>query len=1156
MTQVLRERAPHNASPMARLQTLLERLEGNESVVSVEGLHGASRALFLAQLLNATGAAHSMRPLLIVVRDQITGESLLGDLQYFLQREKLKETPRFFPAWELLPYERLSPLSEISGERLEILDRLANGSCPLLIAPVEALMQYVLPRSVLKKLTYLVRKGDSVEREFLHACLVDNGYSRNSLVEERGEFSLRGDILDIFPPAGLNPARVEFFGDEVESIRVFDVNSQVSLQEVSELKILPAREICLSQSEKERGIENIVARAKEDGIDRVYWQDLEERIRCLGGFSGIETLAPFFYPEMETVFDYLPENALIALDEEELVRAKCAEYRGLVQVEYRRALERRDVVPPPEDFYLGPEEFSGRLRGKHRISLGALRLSEDGERNAVQYQVKPCPSVRGQFEVFAEHVSRWKEEGYRVVVVAPAKGQARRVHELLQSFDLGVDVDLGLISAGFQFPDLKKAFVAEHEIFGKTHKHRHRRRPKSMSFQRGFKDLKPGDFLVHIDYGIGRYAGTRELQTGVGGGEFMEILYADDEKLYIPMDGLAHIQKYVGSAETPPPLSKLGAVTWKRQRDKVKESIREMAEGLLKLYAARELAETKGCVGDPALMREFSDSFEYEETEDQMKAIEEVCADLESPKPMDRLVCGDVGYGKTEVAMRAAFKAVLEKRQAAVLVPTTILAQQHLNTFRERFRAYPANIEMVNRFRSPREQKDILARLRNGEVDIIIGTHRLLSQDVKFANLGLIIIDEEQRFGVKHKEKLKQLRATVDILTLSATPIPRTLHFSLMGIRDLSVIETPPNDRLAIKTFVRKFDDNIVREAILRELDRGGQIYFVHNKVKSIHSVAEMLKKIVPHARIGIAHGQLHEHALERVMRQFIDKEIDLLLCTSIIESGLDIPSANTIVINRADQFGLAQLYQLRGRVGRYKHQAYAYLLIPGVMAVSEEARKRLTAIEEMSELGAGFQLAARDMEIRGTGNMLGHNQSGHINTIGFDLYCKLIEDTVKEMRGEKIESRIEPEVDVQIKGFIPKDYIPDLNQRLEVYRRLLLVGDLEALRNLEEELADRYGALPEPAQKLAALLRIKVLCQKLRVSKAILRVDTVYLNIEPTTPMSSGKAAGCLDKRLRFASEYRMTLVLDRKGWKQDVEMLTSYLEKLAEACDERAKN
>jgi transcription-repair coupling factor (superfamily II helicase) len=709
-----------------------------------------------------------------------------------------------------------------------------------------------------------------------------------------------------------------------------------------------------------------------------------------------------------------------------------------------------------------------------------------------------------------------------------------------------VDVDLGRLSQGFHFRSTNLVFIAEHEIFGRSHKHRHRRKTNSQSFQRGLKDLKKGDYLVHVDYGIGLYLGTKEIKTGIAGGEFLNIQYADDEKLYLPMEGLGFVQKYVGGSEGPPPLSKMGGIAWKRQKKKVKEAIQEMAGDLLKLYASRELAKGHAYSSNTIMVREFADSFEYEETDDQLKAIEEVENDLESDKPTDRLICGDVGYGKTEVAMRAAFKVVLDNKQVAVLVPTTILAQQHLQTFQERFREYPITIDMVNRFRTLREQKITLEKLKRGKVDIIIGTHRLLSKDVEFASLGLIVVDEEQRFGVKHKEKLKKLRNSVDILTLTATPIPRTLHFSLMGVRDLSVIETPPLDRLAVKTFIRKFDEEVIRDAILREVDRGGQVFFVHNKIHSIHSISELIRKLVPEVRIDIAHGQLPEHQLEKVMKSFLDKDIDVLLSTSIVESGLDIPSANTIIINRADQFGLAQLYQLRGRVGRYKHQAYAYLLIPSTQSLSEEARKRLAAMEELSELGAGFQLAARDMEIRGVGNMLGSNQSGHIASVGFDLYCKLIEDMVKDIRGEKVEPRIEVEMDLLVKGYIPNEYVPDLNQRLDLYRRIQLAADINECMALSSEMIDRFGPYPESIEKLLALLEIRIFCQKLHINQVHIKNGKVFLTLLSSTPVKPESLALILDKRLKMLSEFQIGILLDRKGWKTDLKVVSEYLQKL----------
>jgi transcription-repair coupling factor (superfamily II helicase) len=1085
---------------------------------------------------------------IIFTADQTQAEILQGDLKYFFHYEKIKRPLYFFPVWELLPYEQLSPLNEISGERLDILNRLRNGEPLILIVPLEAGLQKVMPRAVLEKLVFPVNCKMILEREFLEACLSDNGFKRSPLVENRGEFSVRGDIVDLFQPGSRNPIRIEFFGDEVESIREFDVLSQVSTNELDSVNILPVRELSLNEGEKKQGIEAIKNFAEKNTCDRLALKELMEKIEYLGVFSGMEYLAPFFNPAQESLFDYLDRDSLVVLTDEDQLQDKSELFQNLIETEYDTVLGNGDIAAAPEELYLMMDEFKKNVSEfKGCIALNTLKVSDEESDRTIGLEVKHIPPLVGKFEDFSAQVLRWQEEENRVVVVAPTKGQVRRIHELLHEWGLKIDVDLGGVSEGFQLKSFKQVFIAEHEIFGKTRKHRYRRKPRSQTFQRGLKDLKDGDFLVHIDYGIGLYIGTRELQTGVGGGEFLEIIYADDEKLYLPMEALGLVQKYVGSTEMPPPLSKMGGAAWKRQKKKVSQAIEEMAGDLLKLYASRELASGHSYSHNTLLMREFADAFEYEETDDQLKAIEDVEADLEKDTPTDRLICGDVGYGKTEVAMRAAFKVVLDKKQVAVLVPTTILAQQHLHTFRERFREYPVKIDMVNRFRTPSEQKETFAQLKKSNVDIIIGTHRLLSKDVEFAELGLIIVDEEQRFGVKHKEKLKMLRNAVDILTLTATPIPRTLHFSLVGVRDLSVIETPPVDRLAVKTFIRKFDEKVIREAIMREIDRGGQVFFVHNKIRSIHSIAEMIRRVAPAVKIDVAHGQLPEHQLEKVMKKFMDKEIDLLLSTSIIESGLDIPSANTIIINRADQFGLAQLYQLRGRVGRYKHQAYAYLLIPGTGGLSVEARKRLCAIEELSELGAGFQLSARDMEIRGVGNMLGHNQSGHISSSGFDLYCKLVEDMVKDIRGEKIDSRIETELNLMVKGFIPKDYVPDLNQRLDFYRRIQVAIDNDEGLAIASELVDRYGPHPEPVAKLLALLEIRVYCKQIHISKIEVKQNEAHLHLLPSTSLNLENLTPMFDERLSIMSEYKINIILDRKGWKTDLKLIGTYLQKLA---------
>lgn len=1127
---------------------LLDSFQSLEHSLKVEGLSGASGAFLLAQ-----ARKRCKRPIVVITADPIQGEVWLSDLRYFLHHEKVRVSPQFFPTWELLPYETLSPFSEVSGERLATLNGLQENKCPILVVPVEAAMQYLMPRATLGNLTYDVQKGQTLDREVFEMCLVDNGYTRSHLVEERGQFSSRGDILDVFQSNQVHPARIEFFGDEVESIRKFDVSSQVSIEDVDQVRILPIRELCLTEKDFQAGLEKIERYGEEHEVDKSHFNELIEKLRNLKNFSGMETLSPFFFEQRESLFDYLPKDTLVVLDDFELLKDKCNQFDELVHEEYHRCQTRGDVAAKPEQLFMSAELFLKTAQSRPHVFLNALKLSEEDDAQALHFKVKPNPPFQGNFDQFAQHAEEWAEGDAQVTVVAPTKGHVRRMNELLVDKELNIPVEPGFISQGFQFPGLNTIFVAEHEIFGRTHKHRNRRKSRSAPFQRGFKDLKEGDLLVHVDYGIGQYMRTKELTTGVGGGEFMEIYFADDQKLYIPMDGLAVIQKYMGAGEENPTLSRLGGTQWKRQKKKIKDSLKEMAGELLKVYAAREMAQGHNYSHNSVALQDFADSFEYVETEDQLKAIEDVFEDLEKDKPMDRLICGDVGYGKTEVAMRAAFSAVLDKKQVAVLVPTTILAQQHWSTFQERFHMQPVQVDMVCRFRTPAQQKETLKKVKDGAVDILVGTHRILSKDVQFADLGLVIVDEEQRFGVKHKERLKELRASVDVLTLSATPIPRTLHFSLMGVRDLSVIETPPSDRLSIKTYVRKFDEGTIRDAILREKDRGGQIYFVHNKVQSIHSTAALIKKLVPEISLGIAHGQLQERMLEKVMKQFIDKEIDLLLCTSIIESGLDIPSANTIIINRADQFGLAQLYQLRGRVGRYKHQAYAYLLIPGAMAISSDARKRLTAIEEMSDLGAGFELAARDMEIRGTGNMLGHDQSGHISAIGFDLYCKMMEETIREMKGQKVDTRIEPEINLQIKGFIPKDYVTDLNQRLEIYRRSQLLDDFDGLKALKVELEDRYGNFPEEVEKLLILLEIKLYCQRLDITQVQKRDKEVVLTLDESTRINGQKLLEILDTRVQMLGEFRILLRLTHKGWREDTALVCVTLNKLMGCVDEK---
>ena len=1122
-----------------QLQRVRQTILKSGKKIYVEGLRGSASAYFISQLHQLEKG----KTILVITSNQNRAELLMDDLKYFFHYLNLKTNALFFPSWEVLPYEDIPAPNEVSGERLEVINRLRNSENLFIVAPVESIMQTVVPKKWLETKVFELRLNDQLERELLEASLVDNGFVRSPLVENRCEFSVRGDIVDFFQSGAVNPVRIEFFGDIVDSIREFDVFSQISTKSLKSIHILPVRELCLDDAEIQKGLKTILKLSEEMGLNVSKTRAIQERIENLGCFAEPQFLAPFFFDRRETIFEYLPQDTIVLLDEPDLLKKNSLEFEDLIRSEYNNCLDKGFIAPEVEKLYCLYAGLEKKFMDFHGpVILNSLKMTEKNN-----LMIKQIPQMVGNLDLFSDQIARWKKDEQKIVIVAPTKTHIDRIYELMHELDFEVDVDFGKLSEGFHFKSANLVFVADHEIFGRSSKLRRKRKSNTQSFQRGLKDLQKGDYLVHVDYGIGVYLGIKEIRTGLGSGEFLHIQYADDEKLYLPMEGLGFVQKYVGASESPPPLSKMGGIAWKRQKTKVKKAIEEMAGDLLKLYASRKMAKGHSYSANTLLMREFANSFEYEETDDQLKAIEEVENDLEKDKPTDRLICGDVGYGKTEVAMRAAFKAILDKKQVAVLVPTTILAQQHLQTFQERFREYPVTIDMVNRFRSPREQKVTLEKLQKGELDIIIGTHRLLSKDVEFSSLGLIVVDEEQRFGVKHKEKLKKLRNSVDILTLTATPIPRTLHFSLMGVRDLSVIETPPLDRLAIKTFIRKFDEDVIRQAILSEVGRGGQVFFVHNKIHSIHSIAELIRRLVPGVSIDIAHGRLPEHQLEKVMKKFLDKEIDVLLSTSIVESGLDIPSANTIIINRADQFGLAQLYQLRGRVGRYKHQAYAYLLIPGTDALTGEARKRLAAMEELSELGAGFQLAARDMEIRGVGNMLGSDQSGHIASIGFDLYCKLVEDMIKDIRGEKVEPRIETEIDLFIKGYIPNDYVPDLNQRLELYRRIQIISSKKECFELSREIIDRFGPYPESVEKLMTLLEIRVLCQSLHISKAKINNRELILTLLPTTSLNNQILVPLFDKSFKIISEFKIGILLDRNGWKSDCKIILSYLQKLS---------
>lgn len=1034
------------------------------SAAEAAGTWGSAKPLVALQTADALGCS-----LLYITAGRIDSESALEDLVTFSGEDRCL----LFPAWEVLPDDAMAPADDIVAERMNALKNLSSalesGEARHLVVPIRSLLQQAIERRRLADRSLTLRVGEEHDFDGLLSNLIELGYSRVLMVEERGEMSVRGGILDLFPISSALPYRIEFFGDEIESIRRFEPETQRSVARVSLVQILP-------RSEKAALIEQ-----KDSAANCCH------------------------------LLDYLSASTLVAIDEPmavlEEAQAVAAHCSGT-------------------QFFLDWDRVDEALGKFRRLTLA--QIAQRPAKNAVRVTV-PMQSIAGwpgNAVGFWEQLEQWDRGGYTVQLICNNTGERQRLFELLEehgyrpgksAFDLRVEI--GGLRAGFVSGTDRLAVLSEREIFGRRYMRRVRRRFEAGTAITAFSDLKAGDYIVHAEHGVGRYLGLRRFSGKAG--DFLAVQYAAGDMVYVPVTHIDLLQKYVAGEGSVPKVDKLGGATWARRKARVKKAVRDMTQELLQLYAARISREGHAFSADTHWQTEFEDSFEYEETPDQARAIADVKRDMEAPRPMDRLICGDVGFGKTEVALRAAFKTVMDGKQVAMLVPTTILAFQHYSTFSERMADYPVRVEILNRFRSAQEQRAVIERLKAGEVDILIGTHRIISKDIQFKDLGLVIIDEEQRFGVAQKEKLKHVRTSVDLLTMTATPIPRTLHLSLLGARDMSIINTAPNDRLPTHTCVAHFDEDLVREALVRELRRQGQVFFLHNRVQTIVSVAEAVKKLVPEARVAVAHGQMHEHQLENVMRAFIDKQVDVLVCTTIIGSGLDIPNANTIVISRADQLGLAELYQLRGRVGRYKHRAFAYLLVPGDRALSEDAQKRLKAIEECSMLGAGYVVAMRDLEIRGCGNILGAEQHGHIVSVGYDTYCQLIQETVAELKGEPVKRRVLPPFDAAIDAFIPEEYVPSESQKITLYRRIAGLGSVEEVAELHDELNDRFGRPPQPVRRLLDIMRIRAQAAELGVKRIVAAKDSLCVTFASERSVSRKVRNALTDQfgsRIRFA--------------------------------------
>ena len=1030
--------------------------------VEVVGPWGSGKTLAALQ-------AAGDRSLLIVAPGRIEAEGIFEDLLTFDDSARCA----LFPAWEVLPTDLMAPADDIVAERMNTLKRLLatrdSGEPMRVVAPVRALMQYVIQRDRLAQQTIALATGEEHDLEDLVMRLTQMGYERELMVEQRGQMSLRGGIFDVFPISSELPYRLEFFGDEIESIRRFEPETQRSVNSVDSLIVLP-------RSEKAQ----LAMSANDTG-------------------------------PKSSLLDYLPKDALVALDEPAGVRDES---------------EKLSAQLAGSPFFMDAEELESRLESRSRLGLAQVPFDRREGTPRIAGSMRALAGWQGHNDEFWKQLQEWDRQKYTVILLCANTGERKRLFELMeeQGYRIGHDsfdvrIEIGRLRAGFASVNDRLAILSEREMFGRHYTRRTRRRFEAGTALTAFSDLKSGDYIVHQQHGIGRYLGLKRFEGKAG--DFLAVQYTGGDKLYVPVTHIDMIQKHTGGDGATPKVDKLGGSTWARTRSRVKKAVRDMTEDLLKLYAARESREGFAFSADTPWQVEFEEAFEYDETPDQARAIVDVKRDMESPRPMDRLVCGDVGYGKTEVAMRAAFKAVMDGKQVAVLVPTTVLAEQHYLNFSDRFADFPIKVEMLSRFRSVKELKATVERMKSGEVDVVVGTHRLVSKDVEFKNLGLVVIDEEQRFGVAHKERLKQLRTTVDVLTLSATPIPRTLNMSLLGVRDMSVINTAPNDRLPIHTCIEHFDEQLIQEAIQRELAREGQVFYVHNRVQTILPVAQAVRKLAPGARIAVGHGQMPEKELERVMAAFMHKEVDILVCTTIIGSGLDIPNANTIIIDNASHFGLAELYQLRGRVGRYKHRAFAYLLVPGDRALSEDAQKRLKALEEFSILGSGFRIAMRDLEIRGCGNILGGEQHGYIATVGFDTYTQLVAETVAELKGEPVRRRTLPLFEVAVDAFIPEAYVPSEAQKITLYKRIVGIQSEDEVDEMEAELADRFGKPPAPVRRLLAIMRVRALGGDAGVKRIVAATGAVSVELGSGHHMSRGNRDALsheLGNRLDFA--------------------------------------
>ncbi len=1079
-----------------KFKDFLKNINEKNTPINILGLTDVAKLQFLVATKEEIKS-----PICLITYNEIQAQNLLKDLMYFTSKVA------YFPKKDIVTYDYIAESKDLPYERIETLNRMYNKNIDIVITTVEACMQRMIPKEELYSNIIDFNFDKEYNFDELKQRLINLGYERCDIIEGKGQFSVRGDIIDI-ALSMQKGVRIEFWGDQIDSIRYFNISSQRSIEEIKSIKIYPAHEYLLTDS-----IENICDKIKNnyDEENENIKQDLE-LIKTNNYLSKIDKYINCFYPNNSCFLDYLPSDSIIFLDEISKIKARAKNIKNDSQILVNSLIEKEKIVPEILDNLLDYEVIENLFNKNQLIFLEKQDISTNRP-NMYMFLYKELNFYKSSIDLLVNKIIESLSDNKKVILLGTNDENIKKVIAFLNEKDiphkyvenLNIKIELGkvyitkgFLSSGFESFDENIIVITTGEIFASDKKRKKASNTFKQSEKIVFADLEIGDYVVHRTNGIGIFAGVNTIKTGDITKDYIKIKYRGEDILYVPTNSLDNVRKYIGGGETPPSLNKLGSKEWERTKAKVKSNLREVAKELIELYAKRKNAKGYCFSQDSEWQKQFEDDFEYKETDDQLRCIEEVKEDMEKPIPMDRLLCGDVGYGKTEVAIRAAFKAVMDQKQVAYLVPTTVLANQQYDTFKKRMENFPIRIELLNRFKTQKEQKEILKKLELGEIDIVIGTHRILSKDVNFKDLGLLIIDEEHRFGVKDKEKIKELKNTVDVLTMTATPIPRTLHMSIVGIRDMSVIYEPPQNRRPVQTYVLEYDEEVIKEAITKELERGGQVFYLFNNVEQIIKKAEEVSDLVPEAKVEFAHGKMTGKELEEIMEKFVAGDINVLVCTTILESGIDIPNANTIIVENADRLGLAQLYQIRGRVGRSHQQAYAYITYKPDKMLSEVADKRLKTIKEFTEFGSGFKIAMRDLEIRGAGSLLGEIQHGHMEQVGYDTYCNLLDQVVKNMQGVEVKEEKDIQIDLNVSCFIPDEYIENMAQKIEVYQNIALAKSEEDIIEVIDEITDRFGNMPKEVESLIEIARIKILCKKTGIFKISQKNLNLVFYFEP----------------------------------------------------------